>query len=336
MRSYCGYTQVLSRAVETPPSVVADLRYDLASLGYYTGSFAGGWTESLDAAIRSVRYDLTDPDSALSARYNGAGSVVRTPSSGGSRLEPQLARCLDAMIGDPGFAKLPVSASPTAANRRALALAESAGDGIAPMRFLMAIFQHETGARHFREDDAGAPGFMTLCLDRNDGAAPDHITSRGYGLGQHTLFRQPPIQADIDSQILDPVANAKSAAYLLRDRFDYGLVSANPALRANDRFSEWPISPLRLCKYASADPRYLSDCKACAAKAGTVDVTPGHPVYPGASLAWADTPAQSCDALQAAPDRTGFQCDWPYAVRRYNGGGIESYHYQLRVLLNLA
>jgi len=28
-------------------------------------------------------------------------------------------------------------------------------------------------------------------------------------------------------------------------------------------------------------------------------------------------------------------CDWPYAVRRYNGSGLNSYHYQAKILLNV-
>jgi hypothetical protein len=30
--------------------------------------------------------------------------------------------------------------------------------------------------------------------------------------------------------------------------------------------------------------------------------------------------------------RAEIPCDWPYAVRRYNGSGINSYHYQVRIL----
>ena len=36
------------------------------------------------------------------------------------------------------------------------------------------------------------------------------------------------------------------------------------------------------------------------------------------------------------PDRAEFGCDWPYAVRRYNGSGPDSYHYQTTILLKLA
>jgi hypothetical protein len=36
---------------------------------------------------------------------------------------------------------------------------------------------------------------------------------------------------------------------------------------------------------------------------------------------------------RGVPDRAAFGWDWPYAVRRYNGGGVDSYHYQAQVLL---
>ncbi len=39
--------------------------------------------------------------------------------------------------------------------------------------------------------------------------------------------------------------------------------------------------------------------------------------------------------LNASPARRAFPCDWPYAVRRYNGSGVNSYHYQAIVLGNL-
>ena len=35
------------------------------------------------------------------------------------------------------------------------------------------------------------------------------------------------------------------------------------------------------------------------------------------------------------PNRATLGCDWPYAVRRYNGSGVDSYHYQFQVLKRL-
>ena len=37
----------------------------------------------------------------------------------------------------------------------------------------------------------------------------------------------------------------------------------------------------------------------------------------------------------AVPIRKNIGCDWPYAVRRYNGAGMNSYHYQVKVLKNV-
>ena len=40
-------------------------------------------------------------------------------------------------------------------------------------------------------------------------------------------------------------------------------------------------------------------------------------------------------SYRTVPIRENKGCDWPYAVRRYNGAGNNSYHYQIRVLKNL-
>jgi hypothetical protein len=40
-------------------------------------------------------------------------------------------------------------------------------------------------------------------------------------------------------------------------------------------------------------------------------------------------------AYSRVPDRAQLGCDWPYAVRRYNGSGVNSYHYQFQVLQRL-
>jgi hypothetical protein len=38
---------------------------------------------------------------------------------------------------------------------------------------------------------------------------------------------------------------------------------------------------------------------------------------------------------KAVPDRSMLGCDWPYALRRYNGGGVNSYHDQYEALQRL-
>jgi hypothetical protein len=59
------------------------------------------------------------------------------------------------------------------------------------------------------------------------------------------------------------------------------------------------------------------------------------PLYRGAGETWQPTEYYHSADYSGVPDRAQFPCDWPYAARRYNGGGINSYHYQMRILLNV-
>ncbi len=55
-------------------------------------------------------------------------------------------------------------------------------------------------------------------------------------------------------------------------------------------------------------------------------------MFPGSSTVWQTTQYYPTATYENVPVREKIGCDWPYAVRRYNGGGINSYHYQARVL----
>jgi hypothetical protein len=59
------------------------------------------------------------------------------------------------------------------------------------------------------------------------------------------------------------------------------------------------------------------------------------PLFRGSSNVYAATPEYSKASYPDAPVRANVGCDWPYATRRYNGAGVNSYHYQVRVLLHL-
>ena len=57
---------------------------------------------------------------------------------------------------------------------------------MAPTPFLAAIFRQESGGRQYTVPSPNNPdSFVVLGLDHDDDAAPERITSRGYGLGQH-------------------------------------------------------------------------------------------------------------------------------------------------------
>jgi hypothetical protein len=208
---------------------------------------------------------------------------------------------------------------------------------VAPTPFIAAMVVLESDGRHFH---VPAPGdldaFVTIGLDRNDSdpsAHADHITSRGYGIGQYTLFHHPPRPEEVSEFIVDPVRNVQHAYRELREKFDRFVVG--PADKADDRTAEHALLPLRLCKYASSDQRYLRDCRNCAAAARKVDIVRGTQCYPGASLSYQPSQYHPSATYTDVPDRADFPCDWPYAARRYNGSGNDSFHYQTRLMLQL-
>ncbi len=64
-------------------------------------------------------------------------------------------------------------------------------------------------------------------------------------------------------------------------------------------------------------------------------IADGTPLYEGSQKSYhADSYYPSAD-YGSVPDRADFLCDWPYAARRYNGSGLDSFHYQTRILRNL-
>jgi hypothetical protein len=234
-----------------------------------------------------------------------------------------LAAAMAEMLADERFAKVPESPDPKSENARvAVALAAMKSVEV-PVPFLIGVLKQESGLRHFSEPTpANEDNFVVVGLDRNAPGEPA-ITSRGYGVGQYTLFHHPPTPDEVRDVILDPCANVKKAIRELAAKFAGFLNGATQATRADDRLADAGSGPLRLCRYAPGEPRYMSACRECLAAAGTTEIaltpTQYHPkaVYRG------------------VPVRKNAGCDWPYAVRRYNGAGVNSYHYQAQVLLRV-
>src|SRR6266704_3543895 len=82
-----------------------------------------------------------------------------------------------------------------------------------PMPFLLAVLAQESGLRHFRVPRLGDPDdFLVIGLNRGDAVRPDHITSRGYGIGQYTLFHHPPRADEVRTVMIDPLLNVRRAA----------------------------------------------------------------------------------------------------------------------------
>jgi len=326
-------------AVDSPGShpQVCDLQRDLRALGYLRRGIDGAFGSGTERAVKALQHDLLNnagkgSDGSAPVRvldYNrGRVSAVT------GRVDQSLVECISDILDDANFPRLPFSKDPAGDNRKIAVQIAALPSTRVPTPYLVAILKQESGLLHYvvphgtDEDD-----FVVVGTDTNSGD-PDVITSRGYGAGQFTLFHHPPRPEEVAGPILDPGHNVDRAASLLRDKFD-GFV-AGPTSTADDRIAEIGRGPLRLCKYEPSDPRYMTDCRACAAAAGSRSIRPGLPVFPGSGTPWAPTQYYASASYDGVPVREKIGCDWPYAVRRYNGGGINSYHYQVKVLKNLA
>lgn len=317
---------------------VKSLQRDLRALGYLKSVIDGEFGPKSAQAVRAVQYDLLHNAGKSSAKDGTAPVSVtaynqgRVPAVDG-RVDQSLAACLAEMMSDEEFPKLPSAADSAAENRKALAAIAAAASSVAPTPFILAIVPQESSSQHFRVPKQGDDDdFVVVGLDRNDKANPDRITSRGYGIGQYTIFHHPPTQTEMADFVLDPVRNVERAYRELREKFDGFVIGA---AGADDRLAEHPLLPLRLCKYAATDQRFMRDCIACAKAARNMTVKNGDPVYRGAATLMKPTKYYAAADYSDVPDRADFPCDWPYAARRYNGGGVNSYHYQARILRNL-
>jgi hypothetical protein len=309
---------------------VYDLQFDLRALGYHAGEISGSWGLALDAAIRAIRHDLTHPSHAPQvAAFNREGRVRTAAQGGASAVEPALAACIAAMVDVGGVPQLPRSAEPAADNRRAVEAIARYAAGLAPAPFLGALLRAMGFRRHFREPVLGnVDDFIEMRPHRDDPAAPDHVTSRAYGLGALRLDHHPPSAGEVTDCLLEPDSSARDAVARLASAF-------GSAVPGEERRSEWPISSPRPCVYRPTDPRHLSDCRRCAQKAKVRTIRFGSPVHPGARLVWGPT-ARHPNPPPPTPDRTEFPCDWPYAARVFAGEGLEAHHARASALIDLA
>jgi len=337
-RPYEGLAAPLSRGA-TYPNAVEALQHDLRALGYLQAGIDGDFGAGTAQAVRSLTWDLLHNHGA-STQNDGPAPVAIAAYNGGrvtavtAAVDPGVAACLAALVADPRGPKLPASRDPAKANQEGLAAIRALVGTKAPPPFIAAMIRQESDARHFRvPQGADLDRFVVVGLDRNVEGEPDAITSRGYGVGQYTIFHHPPRPDEIADFIVDPVRNIEKAFAELREKFDSWVTG--PADKADDRVREHPLLDLRICKYQPSDKRFMRDCRACAAAAGKLEIERGTPAYAGASFGYQPDQYYPSALYRGVPDRADFACDWPYAARRYNGSGNDSFHYQTRILLNL-
>ena len=332
---------VLAVGGAAPAELVRALQRDLRALGYLRAGVDGRFGPGTAAAVRSFQYDLLfndgtgrDGKAPVAMRAFNQGRVTVTDG----RVDERLAACIEAALDDPRVPKLPRSDTPAEDNRRALdAVRALAGTDVAvPIPFLLAVLTQESGLQHFRVPTGGdTDDFIVVGLDRNNEGRADHITSRGYGIGQYTLFHHPPRREEVESVMVDPVRNVGRAVRELREKFDHFVAGATSGTRADDRLAEIGTGPLRLCRHPASDPRFLRDCHTCASHAPALRITTGTPCFKGSTVSFCPTEYHPATSYADVPDRAHVGCDWPYAVRRYNGGGVNSYHYQVQVMKRL-
>jgi peptidoglycan hydrolase-like protein with peptidoglycan-binding domain len=316
------------------PKQIRDLQRDLRRLGYLRGGIDGMFGGGTERAIKALQHDLlTRGDSPGGApvdiqEYNKARVVLVD-----GVCNRRLAGCISDMLDDPAYPELPAADDPRAENRRLVAEIDRIRSDIAPVPFIKAVLMQESRLKHFREPrGTDSDTFITVGLDTNAGAK-HVITSRGYGAGQYTLFHHPPTAAEVADFMLDIRSNLTKAFGELREKFDRFVNGQTSGTRADDRQTELGSGPLRPCKYDPGDSRYFSDCVRCAAESGRRQITGGVTrLHASTDHRYVKTQYYRTATYRDVPRRERIGCDWPYAVRRYNGSGTNSYHYQTRVL----
>lgn len=329
----------LEKGYAQDTSLVIDLQRDLRALGYLRSGIDGAFGSMTATAVRALQYDLlhnhgagSDGCAPVSVLDYNRGRVFSLDGV----VREGLAGCIGDILDDPAFPKLPEAQDPAAENRKVLEKLWALKSSQVPVPFLVAILRQESGLKHFVEPRGkDQDRFILVGLDTN---ASDKtvITSRGFGMGQYTLFHHPPRPEEVSDFMLDPVKNVQKAIQELRTKFDGFVNGPTSGTRADDRIAEAGNGPLRECQYPGTDSRFLTDCVNCALAAGRKNITSGvTPVFKGSKYVFEPTQYYKSGSYEGVPVRGKFPCDWPYAVRRYNGAGINSYHYQAIVLLNL-
>jgi peptidoglycan hydrolase-like protein with peptidoglycan-binding domain len=327
----------LARGISS--TYVRDLQRDLRSLGYLRRGIDGSFGPGTESAVKALQHDLlfnhgegSDGLAPVAVTWYNRGRVGGVTGV----VDQSLVACIADMLADPAYPKLPSAVDPRAENQKIAIQIAALPPTSAPTPFLVAVLKRESNLQHFAvpTTTVDADSFVVVGTDTNNTATPYAITSRGYGAGQFTLFHHPPRPEEVEQVILDPGKNVEAAAREMRVKMDNFV--AGPVSKADDRIAEHGPGPVRLCKYAPGDARYMTDCKACIRAAGTRDIAPGLPVFTGSTLKWSTTQYYPTATYLAVPKRENVGCDWPYAIRRYNGSGINSYHYQALVLKNVA
>lgn len=340
--TYCQPGLVIKRGgSEATVSQVKELQKNLRQLGYLQKGIDGNFGRKSELAVKALQYDLLH-NHGKSTQLDGEASVSILEYNRGritqvtGQVTQDLAGCIADMVNDSSFPLLPKTENPKSANSEIITGMKALTSSSVPIPFIMGILRQESGLKHYNEPKPNDEDtFITLGTDTNS-SERYIITSRGYGAGQYTLFHHPPRQDEVNDFMLDVQKNLHKAMVELKEKFDIFVNGNTSGTRADDRITEHGIIPLRTCKYGIEDSRYLHDCRNCMINAGQSNIHEGStPIYEGSHVTFLPTQYYKKASYSSVPIRKNLDCDWPYAIRRYNGAGINSYHYQARVLKNV-
>lgn len=174
---------------------------DLRALGYLRSGVDDNFGPGTEQAIRALQYDLLHNDGrgtdgsarvALKSFNVRPGGGLRVSVATGA-FEAGIAEAVWAIVSDGRVGKIPASDDSLGDDRRAVDAIGAIANQPAPTPFNVAIVRQESGGAHFHvPHDGDEDRFVIVGLDHND-ANKDHITSRGNGIGQSTLFNHPPL-----------------------------------------------------------------------------------------------------------------------------------------------
>jgi hypothetical protein len=320
---------------------VRDLQRHLRQLGYLKAGIDGDFGPVTQTAVKALQYDLLHNDGRGTGRDGRAPVSVLDYNRGrvvavDGVVDQGLAGCIADMLNDPAFPSLPRADDPRGENEKVRESMKALPSREAPIPFLMGILRQESGLKHYNEPRGkDEDSYILVGLDTN-ASEKFIIPSRGYGAGQYTLFHHPPQKEEVEDFMLDVGKNLQKAMGELREKFTLFVNGGTSGTRSDDRIAEYGNGPLRPCKYPAGDERFMADCRQCAVDAGQVNIQEGvTPLYKGSAFKFVPTQYYRTASYPSVPVRRNMGCDWPYAVRRYNGAGINSYHYQAIVLKNV-
>lgn len=342
IRNYNTAGLILKEGISGFENEIRELQRDLRELGYLKRGIDGKFGPGTELAVKGLQHDLLHNDGSSTQNDGIAPVKVKDFNQGRVTavtgiIDHKLADCISDLLDNPDFPVLPKADQPKLENETIVAVIKAVPSHEVPIPFLVAMLKQESGLRHFNEPAAGDEDtYIVVGLDRNNKQETHAITSRGYGVGQYTLFHHPPHSEEVEDFMNDVEKNINKAVWELRYKFDYFVNGNDNATRADDRIEEYGPGPLRMCEYSADDPRFMKVCKQCMIDAGQTDIIDDvTPFYEGCNHVFEPTQYYPTANYQSVPIRKNLKCDWAYAARRYNGSGVNSYHYQTITLKNV-